>query len=321
MKERLVKYLLVLVAALVASACIKVDQERQAISFIPVTEPATKTIIDGENYPQDGVFVVSAYYDDTNRSIPTTTYFTNAEARRISSSGLWKTDTDYFWPLEGTLIFNAYSPSGVSGVSIGQSGFTATDYTIGNDPEQMSTDLCFATYREEDCSNRSFSSVPLEFSHALSQVVFVVRAKEYSSSYDIYLTSLSFGEVYSKGNFTVSSGWSVNTPISYTLWNTPLQMTFDGDNNPVSREVCKFLFLPQNLDAATLTVGYRIDKNQVTQNSPTVSVDLSGLSGAITEWERAKKYIYTIDIGLDNNLTLTMSVEPWILSTPLSEML
>ena len=311
MKERLALYLIVSVATLAASACLKQDPARQVISFTPVaTAPATKAIIEGESYPLDESFVVSAYYGGS------TAYFENSHVSYSDLSDSWSSTPAEYWPLEGSLTFQAYSPYGVSGVSLSSSGATATSYTVQT-VAQRTTDLCFASASVADCSNPP-ESVDLEFHHALSQVAIRVRAAEYYSTgdytYTLQLTSLELRDVKSVGNYS-GSGWSVNTNYNYTVFNTPTALTYDAenDNAPVFLDACQYLFLPQELDGATLRVGYRLtrtkDEETTEMKNTTVSLDLS--AGSVTEWEAGRLYQYSIDISLDDNVALTLEVQPW----------
>ncbi len=286
---------------LALSSCSKGDRAREAISFMPVTNQATKAIIDGSSYPTDEEFVVSAYYGGT------APYFQNLLATHSATENYWETATVEYWPLEGSLTFQAYSPADVSavsegGVSIASDGFTIADYTIQS-ATQMTTDLCFATVTVDDCSVHP-ASVPLTFNHALSQIAVQVKAKDSGTSSDDFslsLTSLTIGGVNSTGSYS-DGEWDVDTPFTYTLWNTPETLPSDSFMN---LDPC--VFLPQVLGEVTLTVSYQIN-NGNDQDSNTVVLNLAN---SVTEWEAAKKYTISITIGFDDNVELTLSIEPW----------
>jgi len=297
---------LILIAAALLSGCAKnVIDPMWAISFAPVAEKASKSIIEGAVYPTSESFTVSAYFEGTSP------YFENLSASYSSSIALWETSSDEYWPLEGSLTFNAYSPSSASGISIDSDGISATDYTVRT-TQQMTTDLCYASATVADCSSHP-DAVPLVFSHALSQVVFRVKAAAYYDNVSISLTSLSMGGINSVGDFTAGAWENQNTEYNYTLADSPVVLTYDAGNNPETTTVCSYLFLPQNLGAnAAIRVGYSITQtvsgdDYTFENAPVTIA----LGGDVTQWESGKKYIYTLNIGLNNLITISASAVGW----------
>lgn len=311
MKERLVKYVIAAVAVLAASACTKTElrEERRAISYAPVASKPTKAIIEGTTYPTSESFVVSAYHNGT------AAYFENESAGYSSTLNLWETSETEYWPLGGSLTFIAYSPATASGLSIGATGVTATDYTIQTS-EQMQTDICYASATVADCANHP-ASVPLVFSHALSQVVFRVKAAEnYSTASNdvaLALTSLGLSGINSVGDFANGTWSNQETPYPYTIKSnsdSPTVLTYDPvANTPETIVLGSYLFLPQTLPAtARLNVGYRIAQTMGYLDNPPVSIPLGS---TIAAWEPGKKYIYTLNIGMNDVITFTVSTMGW----------
>ena len=294
---------LILIAAALLSGCAKnVIDPMWAISFAPVSSKPTKAIISGTEYPTSESFTVSAYYDGTSA------YFEDLTASYNSTVTYWETSTSQYWPLDGSLTFNAYSPSSASGVSIASDGVSATDYTVQT-TAQMTTDLCYGSYTVADCASHP-DAVPLVFSHALSQVVFRVKAAEYYSNATISLTSLSMAGICSVGDFADGAWENQDTEYGYTLSNTSTPLTYDGTHNPETTDICSFLFIPQSFSAnAAINVGYSItfEGGRIFENSPVTIA----LGGTITQWEAGKKYIYTLSIGLNNLITITASTVGW----------
>ena len=303
-------YLIMAAAAMLLSACTISEITSSKISFAPVASKATRAIITGTTYPTTESFVVSAYHEG---SFP---YFESQQASYNSTIALWATSTEQYWPLGGSLTFKAYSPAGLTGVSIDQAnGVTATGYTVQN-TTQMTTDFCYGTATVADCSSHP-ESVPLVFSHALSQVVFRVKAAEKIANTTFSLKGVSLGNIYSVGDFADGT-WSNQASLqSYTLRSggSSTDLTYTGDEPDVI-EICAYLFVPQTLSAAvdaaaSLTVGYSIaqtvNSGTFTLDNPPVTVPLRG---TITQWEPGKKYIYTISIGLDV-ITFTASADEW----------
>ena len=300
-----------IIGAILAASCSRVDADRpdNTISFTPVAEKATKAIISGATYPTSESFVVSAYHNGT------AAYFEDLQATYSSSLALWSTAVSQYWPLAGSLSFIAYSPYDASGVSISSDGVSATDYTIQN-AAQMTTDLCYASATVADCSNHP-ESVSLIFSHALSQVVFRVKAAGYytnaSNTVSLALTSLSLGGIYSIGDFADGVWDNLETEYSYSITNSSTTLTYDGSNNPNEIEIGSYLFLPQELSGnACINVGYSIAQTvSGTTNTLVNSPVAIPLGGTISEWQTGKKYIYTLNIGLNNLISFTVSVAGW----------
>ena len=306
------RHILIVIAALAMVSCMKETiVTRDAITFAPVAEKSTKTIIDGTTYPDGKSFVVSAYHNGTD------TYFSDLEAAySITQDGtkLWETSTAEYWPLGGSLKFNAYSPASVSDITditIDSDGISVTDYTIQT-TDQMTTDLCYASATVPDCANHP-ESVPLVFSHALSQVVFRVKAAAYYTNTTISLTSLSLSGICSVGDFSSGSWSNWETPYTYTLSSATTPLTYDGEHEPETIVICSYLFVPQEIPAdANINVGYSITQtisgDDYSLANPPVSI---ALRNTVTEWQPGKKYVYTLNIGLNNLINFTASAANW----------
>lgn len=287
------------------TGCAKnVIDPQSPISFAPVAEKATRSIIEGTTYPTSETFTVSAFFEGTEP------YFENLEASYNSTVTFWETSATEYWPLEGSLTFNAYSPSD-AGLTIDETGVSVTGYTVQT-TDEMTTDLCYASATVADCSAHP-DAVPLTFSHALSQIVFRVKAAAYYENVTLSLNSLSMGGIYSVGDFTSGSWENQDSEYNYTLAGTPVDLTYDASHNPETSTVCSYLFLPQNLGAnAAIRVGYSITQtvsgdDYTFENAPVTIA----LGGNVAQWESGKKYIYTLNIGLNNLITISASAVGW----------
>ena len=310
MRRRDILYIYI-IGALLLSACSKSEADRpdNVISFAPVAAKPTKAIISGTTYPTSESFVVSAFHNGT------AAYFEDLTATYSNSNSLWVTTEAQYWPLGGSLDFIAYSPASAGLTIDATDGVTATDYTVQT-TAQMTTDLCYASATVADCSNHP-DAVPLTFSHALSQIVFRVKAAAYyttnTTTVALSMTSLSLSGIYSVGDFAAGAWSNQNTAYTYTLSNSATSLTYDGNNDPNVIDVCAYLYLPQTISAdARLNVGYTISQTvsgtPFTVENPPVSIPLRN---TVTEWQPGKKYIYTINIGLDNLITFTASTVAW----------
>ena len=300
-----------MIGAAVAAACTQTDTYKDPICFAPVASKATKAIISGTTYPTGESFVVSAYHNGT------TAYFEDLEASYSSALTLWETSESQYWPFAGSLNFYAYSPSSAygAGAEISSDGITVTDYAIQN-TAQMTTDLCVASASIADCSVHP-DAVAMSFSHALAQVVFRVKAAGYysnaSRTVSIVMTSLGMRGILSVGDYNLGVWENQSTEYNYSLSNTSTTLTYDGSNQPQTIDVCSYLFLPQELGPnAALTVGYDVvqtvsGNNYTLENSPAVIP----LGSYVTEWQPGRKYIYTLNIGMNNVITFTVSAVGW----------
>ena len=295
------------VLALFASACTKGDWQKDAISFAPVASKPTKAIISGTTYPTGESFKVSAFHNGT------AAYFEGLKASRISDN-LWETSSTQYWPLGGSLTFNAYSPASAN-ATISASGVSVSGYTIQN-TTQMETDFCYASATVANCDNHP-NAVPLAFSHALSQVVFRVKAAGYYSTntttVSLAMTSLSLSGICSVGDFSSGSWSNWATPYTYTLSNAITPLTYDGEHEPETIVICSYLFVPQEIPAdANINVGYSITQTisgvDYSLANPPVSI---ALRNTVTEWQPGKKYVYTLNIGLNNLINFTASAANW----------
>ena len=295
------------VLALFASACTKGDWQKDAISFAPVASKPTKAIISGTTYPTGESFKVSAFHNGT------AAYFEGLTASRISDN-LWETSSTQYWPLGGSLTFNAYSPASAN-ATISASGVSVSGYTIQN-TTQMETDFCYASATVANCDSHP-NAVPLAFSHALSQVVFRVKAAGYYSTntttVSLAMTSLSLSGICSVGDFSSGSWSNWATPYTYTLSNAITPLTYDGEHEPETIVICSYLFVPQEIPAdANINVGYSITQTisgvDYSLANPPVSI---ALRNTVTEWQPGKKYVYTLNIGLNNLINFTASAANW----------
>ena len=304
-------YLILAAAAVLLSACVKSEVTSSKVSFAPVASKSTRAIISGATYPQTESFAVSAFHGGS------TPYFENLTASYKSALNLWATEEDQYWPLAGSLIFKAYSPAGLTGVTIDETdGITAADYTVSlhyNDSDESKKDFCYATAEVADCANHP-ESVPLVFSHALSQVVFRVKAASYEEGITFAMTSLALKGINSVGDFADGTWSNQETEVDYPLSSSETALTYTA-NEPDTIHICSYLFIPQRLGAnAALSVGYNVEQTvnntTFTLQNPPVSVPI-GVAGYIRNWDPGKKYIYTISIGLNNLITFTATAVEW----------
>ena len=188
------KVLLAALSALALAACVNDEtiemNPGNAVGFRPSTENSTRATVTTSNTIQD--FKVWGYYRKSDNS----EYTSFMEGQVVSKAGdEWVYSPVRFWPTSGEVDFYSVSPADVT-TSITEEA-QIVDYTVNTDPA-LQIDLLYAANME--CTNRNSSEgVPVNFRHALSQVVF--KAKTINPSIQVDIESISLW-VMGKGTFT-----------------------------------------------------------------------------------------------------------------------
>lgn len=287
-------------------------------------------------YPQAEHFSVYALYFGGNYTAfaDGTLYMNNAETAYNASGSTWDTETAggkaYYWPNNGTLTFGAYSPSGAAQdctVAWGANGFTFTDFNVNTNPA-LHYDLMFSerSYnRTSSTGGTTYNGVDINFKHALSSVIYKVKASDEYDGHTITVLSIKLVNAYQTGTFnqnlsdadaavTESAAWSGQSDENTAGYEAvtekqAVSSTVAGLTNPNP-----IIVLPQQLAHAgannvSLDVTYTINNGtaEVEQNS---TIDISDGYG-LTEFEMGKRYIFTLQFGLDK-ITFSPEVEDWI---------
>ena len=202
-------------------------------------------------------------------------------------------------------------------------GVSFADYTVN-----PTTDFCIAQYTEDDCANRTGSTVQLRFTHALSQVVVKIKQKQNynaeisgkSNIVTITVNELSLKDMYVNAAFAQlpEPTWSITQSSEKDDYD------FDLGNNGITlyhadaaQQIGRLLTIPQSLTGVCLHTVYTVTQT-ITDNTTSVSetyvvktpVDIP-LNGSMASWECGKKYIYTLSYGLDP-IEIQASTTNWI---------
>jgi len=298
--------------ALTGCTEIKADDECSFLAFSP-SAMTTKAVISSTDYPTSIPFYIGAWTNGTSL------YFSDEVSY---SDSHWTTDPAQTWPSDGSLTFQAYSPSSLSSsgiasdVALTVSGVTTGTYTIQTETA-MQTDFCYAS-NTVDCTSHG-SSVPLNFYHALSQIT--VKAKADAESADTYFTIdyIALRNVYSSAqSFSVpadytSSGFaSLGDKYDYVLFD---ETSVDLENrtkktslntSPTALEIVpSTLLLPQTLpDDAAVRLTFTRVKTGETPIQKTVDIDLSDLTA---NWGPGQQYPYTIVLSTSGKYIMVYS--------------
>jgi hypothetical protein len=324
--------------------------EQQEISFAaPVMSPTTKVAEIANDYPNDpdSKFAVWAHYytgDYTNFAAGKR-YMNDVTVGYDATVEGWKNATPYYWPKNGTLTFIAYSPSSVqnaakTAVGVDANGIKFTDYTVGDPSTQV--DLLFSerAYNKTEVDRTTedadpYAGVQINFKHALSSILFKVKAAETYAGTTLKVTKVEILNAYSKGSFSqgLTDANSAETADANTVpgWtNQDVETTYVAYDNATGIELhatdVKYLhsgstaltanttdliLLPQALNhtstskEVTVRVTYTLKNadmaDPITQVGEVklATGNAGGYFGGIESWQRGKRYIYTISVGLE----------------------
>ena len=194
--------------------------EQQEISFAaPVMSPTTKVAEIANNYPKDAdsKFAVWAYYYDDETDGGEYTDFDDGEiymnevvVKYNETLKGWRPESkSYYWPKNGSLTFIAYSPSSVAAYAdVDEKGINFTEYVVDTDVAKQ-TDLLFSerAYDKVEVDQATsaadpYAGVQINFKHALSSILFKVKAAETYTGTTLTVTKIEVLNAYSQGDFT-----------------------------------------------------------------------------------------------------------------------
>lgn len=315
-------------------------------SKISFEAPAIAGITRGANvageisspYPTTENFSVYARYFAGNYTTfaEGTSYMENIKTAYDNAGNYWDSEAAggqaYYWPKNGTLTFAAYSPSGAAEdcttVAWGANGFSFTDFSVKADPAKH-YDLMFSerSYnRNASTGGTTYNGVDITFKHALSSVVYKVKASAEYKGHTITVTSIKLVNTFQTGTFnqnladandamtTDAAAWSGQSnenadgyeavTQNQALTSTATALT---NQNPI-------IVLPQLLAHAggnnvKIEVAYTINNGLATvEQSSTVDIS-DGYN--ITEFEMGKRYTFNLSFGLDK-ITFSPEVDDWV---------
>lgn len=264
-----------------------------------------------------------------------------------NGSGEWEYSPTQYWPVN-RLSFVAIAPAAYSGVTASTTASSegvvsiASEVNLPTDVKQQ-VDLMYA---EADKMEKPIigGNIPLTFKHALSQVIFKGKFSDAGAVTKVTIAEITMGGINGTGtvNFTSEGNFhsisSIGTPTAFKLTSENLEgATFETStegteafNLTTSENVTKrnaWFLLPQKTAAATggayvgstapadgayIKIRTRMEKDGVIilDNNEADALYLP----LTVNWERSKKYIYTIEFNGTSALTpITFSVtaEDW----------
>lgn len=262
--------------------------------------------------------VAATYQNGTD---PLVTYFENV--RLNYSSGKWVLANNYYWLPTQNLDFLADIVSG------NRSDFNATfnkpytfTYSVPTDITKQH-DYTYAVKHGVSRAAYENTSVPLEFKHALSQIIFTGSVAE---NWNVTIKSITIKNISKSGTFNYGTGlWSgLDTQNNSYVFTLATPKVFNGQSQPEellassSEPSERLVLMPQVLNPWTPKVGdnripittadvdhlsyveieckiqERLNNNYIVGGSSAYGKIYASLSGT---WEPNKKYIYNLPFG------------------------
>lgn len=323
----MLKRLLIIVLGLYAlTSCMENHPESegpQQMVFSAVASHSTKDIITTTTYPTDVPFVVeSVYYNDSKKGTEGSSFMTRQRISFDQSSGVWKPQTEHYWPEGGYIHFYAASPD-LPQVTIDPEHGVEADWEIANE-EDAKVDLCFAETTEK-CALHPVA-VPVVFYHALSQVCIKARTlKDYSFSQKengvvqanaitVVLDSVRLNGVISAGHFNQElRSWTYGDPIKkadYKVFDSEegLALKTDRYENPIFSVIGTILIVPQRIpEDATIDEWHHIQIRTSTTDTTTGKV-LSDITYSIPKFSSIPLAVYCNRLVLDYKYTIRLAL-------------
>jgi hypothetical protein len=337
-------FALAAVAALAACSKSEVEYEQTGeITFTPVTKNITKSMITGTAFPTSESFNVWAWYKQVpagttveewwageNKTVKQETYI-NESPFVYRAETQWGGQTPYYWPKFGSLLFAGYYPTSIAGsvkYSFGltetgdvtnQMVFTGIEQSVvstptGTEPVTYNEDIMYFNMTQSSVSSNSVSAV---FRHALSWVTVYVKKAQMNPSPKIVIDDIKFTAVNPKGDGVVEGANIISWTTTGTAVDTPLATAVE-----LSETMFKLpkepLLIPQEM-AGNLVVEYTVYSSDDEHFTEVATFPLKGMKDsnvgknapALTAWEPAKHYTYTITIGTEEIL-IEPTVADWI---------
>ena len=245
------------VAAVVAlAACTKNEadttafEQAKVINFNTVANKATKAYeggpISGSVYSYDlpsfGVFASYLAKDKTWASdkASATRYMDDVEVSFNDTKDIWAPANTYYWPLEGSLSFIAYSPKAAATAAFAEATgtLTLTGFTVKTTVAEQD-DLLYSSVNADRTVNESYyvdggnsknsetaegdKGVNIKFKHALSQIIFKAKAANevYAAGMSFKINTITVNAASTADKMTVDNPADDDLACNVTTWTNP----------------------------------------------------------------------------------------------------
>ena len=359
------------IAVVAMSACTKTeyapvsDKGAQIVFNSPIVQLNSKAGYYGEEPTADGKYSISEKFSvyavwtsgDFVKWTDGTKYMNNVEVAYNSSlasnpKGGWEPATTYYWPKNGKLTFAGYSPSDLKTtsanpqsdpiISYGAAGLSVSGFEVDPNPanqfdfmySERSYNRTSSTNQSSESTDHTYQSydgVDLLFHHALSSIVFKVKADNSTDAPRFKLKKIEVNNVNYRGDFTEnineegtayasSPSWTVDgSETNYTAWSG--EQEIDSKDFSSLNNASALILLPQSFKhtststSVKVAITYDVTTNGVTLKDQTAEFDLSNSykdknNNVISAWEMGKRYIYKIYFAL-NKIYFSPEVDKW----------
>lgn len=247
------KFFILAATAFVAiAACSKNEadtaayEQSRVINFNTVANKATKAPISGTTYSYDlPSFGVFASYLEKNKTwaankATATRYMDDVEVSFNDTKDIWAPASTYYWPLEGSLSFIAYSPKAAATAAFAEATGTLTlsDFTVSTTVADQ-VDLLYSSVNADRTMNESYyvdgdnsknsetaegdKGVNIKFKHALAQVIFKAKTADdvFDAGMSFKIDTLVVNAASTADNMTVVNPADADAAATITTWTNP----------------------------------------------------------------------------------------------------
>lgn len=259
----------------------------------------------------------------------------------------WAPESLYYWPLIGTLTFQAYSPAdlGANATTVSHKwdeGFKFTNFVVPGVGDQY--DLMYST-RTENCRRSDYDikvgeaydddndrtgypykGINIDFKHALSAVeIQAISSLGSNSSIKFRVKNVSLVNAYDTGTFSqIGESWTIDLGHTATyklladdVWKDPLPGANDYETEyPVAPAL---ILLPQDLDHTVyISLTYEKYEGTTVLGGETITWPLplsyteevsGGTPVVTTGWQRSRKYTYRFVFS--DHIEFEARITPW----------
>lgn len=239
-------------------------------------------------------------------------YFNGVVFEKNTTDNVFYSDDEYMWPGVGELTFVAVT-------NAPESGFEP-NYTAGSDGEDMLESFTYTVPADATAQNDivlakatysgdTDASAPLKFEHIMSAVNVKI-----GSVVPGEIRSITFKNVYNKGNYLVDQGiWVVDKTsvgdFTVKMEGGKFVSTGNESGAKVNTDEATFMFIPQNPgENAEMVIEFYDSEAGHTYADGDSDTEHNALRGPISgdNWDKAKTTNYMLSI--DESFTLT--IEP-----------
>ena len=336
MKKTLVFAALASVALVGCTKNVEVaNNDLNEITFdTPVLAPATKADeIKGTTFPETVDFAVFAWYNATELSgtdVAAGSLYMNdvrvsydsTKDDTTTGAGAWKPASVYFWPKNGYLAFDAYSPSSVTATCDATTGIAFSDFVASTSYDNQ-IDLLYSTrvinkQSSLEDTNDTYDGVNIPFNHALSVVRVFVKASTATDANLIKVKSVKFMNIKNQGDFSQAAWTPEGADVNLVIGEAADTTSSTAISTAEEQYGNNHIVLPQVFtgDSAVLEIKYYIlSQGDVKPLEQVATLNLASQSAVGTtnhtgSWLMGKRYNYHITFGL-NEIYFAPSITDW----------